>query len=106
MVNLTYEINEAEMEYANNNSNTDNPFSSTTLNTDKAFKPYGNPIIRLFFRFFQPLPYSVLIGNNISFYLSHYNSLMPLDGLGTPYEIININDLKVIFKKKKYIYFL
>ena len=71
-----------------NNSSKNNPLMDTTLNLYKGLTPFGNPIIKIFFRFFKPIPYSIPIENHAPMLLySHYNSIMPVSGLGDNYEI-------------------
>jgi len=47
-------------------------------------RPFGNPIIQIFFRRFQPLVYET---NDKNLYMTHDNINMPLEGIGSPYEV-------------------
>ena len=49
-------------------------------------RPYSNPLIRVFFRFYQPIQYQIIEGNIPTSYLSYNNQILPFEGLGRPYE--------------------
>lgn len=83
--------------------NKSNEVLNALINFDKIENLFGTNVAKIFFREYTPIPYFENYDNKNNKLIAHHNKLMPLEGLGDPFEkvqyLINFkkcNNFKII----------
>ena len=69
---------------------------NSIITTETSLRVFGNPQVRMFFRYYLPFPYNDYDGLNETVFLTHTNQKMTLQGLDSSSEFQQTIHLVII----------